>query len=68
MTNLLDGNSSRELSAVVTFKSRDLVMPKGVDGGEALAWASADELLALHVELASSAKVAIWPAASRFSK
>jgi hypothetical protein len=57
MTNLLDGNSSRELSAVVTFKSRDLVMPKGVDGGEALAWASADELLALHVELASSAKV-----------
>jgi hypothetical protein len=32
-------------------------MPKGVDGGEALAWASADELLALHVEFASDAKV-----------
>src|SRR6266853_1432748 len=57
MTNLLDGNASHNLSAVVTFKSRDLVMPKGVDGGEALAWASADELLALHVELASDAKV-----------
>jgi len=57
MTNLSDGNASHNLSAVVTFKSRDLVMPKGVDGGEALAWASADELLALHVELASDAKV-----------
>jgi hypothetical protein len=38
MTNLLDGNASHNLSAVVTFKSRDRVMPKGVDGGEALAW------------------------------
>jgi hypothetical protein len=57
MTNLLNGNASHNLSAVVTFTSRDLVMPKGVDGGEALAWASADELLALHVELASDAKV-----------
>jgi hypothetical protein len=36
MTNLLDGNASHNLSAVVTFTSRDLVMPKGVDGGEAL--------------------------------
>jgi cold shock CspA family protein len=59
MTSLLDGNASRNLSAVVTFKSRDLVMPKGIDGGEMLAWASADELLALHLELASNAK-AFW--------
>jgi hypothetical protein len=57
MTNLSDGNASHNLSAVVTFTSRDLIIPKGVDGGEALAWASADELLALHVELASDAKV-----------
>ena len=34
-------------------------MPKGIDGGEMLAWASADELLALHLELASDAK-AFW--------
>ena len=33
MINLLDGNASHNLSAVVTFTSRDLVMPKGVDGG-----------------------------------
>ena len=52
MTNHLDGNASHNLSAVVTFKNRDLVMPKGVDGGEALAWASADELLAHHLGLA----------------
>ena len=57
MINRLDGNASHNISAVVTFTSRDLVMPKGIDGGEALAWASADELLALHVELASDAKV-----------
>jgi hypothetical protein len=59
MTNPLDGNASRNLSAVVTFKSRDLVMPKGIDGGEMLAWASADELLAHHVGLAGDAK-AFW--------
>jgi hypothetical protein len=34
-------------------------MPKGIDGGEMLAWASADELLALHLGLASDAK-AFW--------
>jgi hypothetical protein len=59
MTNPLDGNASRNLSAVVTFKSRDLVMPKGIDGGEMLAWASADELLAHHVGLGGDAK-AFW--------
>ena len=52
-------NDSHKLSTVVTFKGRDLVMPKGIDGGEMLAWASADELLALHLELASNAK-AFW--------
>ena len=31
-------------------------MPKGIDGGEILAWASADELLAHHLELGSHAK------------
>jgi hypothetical protein len=41
----------------VTFRGRDLVVPKGIDGGEMLAWASADELLAQH--LASDAK-AFW--------
>jgi hypothetical protein len=45
-----------KLSAVVPFRSRDLVMPHGIDGGELLAWASADELLALHLQLASDAK------------
>jgi len=44
---------------VVPFRSRDLIMPKGIDGGEMLAWASADELLALHLGLASDAK-AFW--------
>ena len=57
MGNIRHRDTNHSLSAVVAFKSRDLVMPKGVDGGEALAWASADELLALHVELASDAKV-----------
>jgi hypothetical protein len=52
-----DNKAGRKFSAVVAFKSRDLVMPKGIDGGEMLAWASADELLALHVKLASDAKV-----------
>src|SRR5258707_5379399 len=52
-----DNKAGRKFSGVVAFKSRDLVMPKGIGGGEALAWASADELLALHVELASDAKV-----------
>jgi hypothetical protein len=43
----------------VTFKGRDLVVPKGIDGGERLAWASAEELLADHLRLASNAK-AFW--------
>jgi hypothetical protein len=41
----------------VPFRGRDLIVPKGIDGGEMLAWASADELLAQH--LASDAK-AFW--------
>jgi hypothetical protein len=57
MTKIRDGNARHSLSAVVTFRGRDLIVPKGIDGGEVLAWASADELLALHVELASDAKV-----------
>src|SRR6201984_637788 len=54
-----DDKTGRKFSAGVAFKSRDLVMPKGIDGGEMLAWASADELLAHHLELASDAK-AFW--------
>jgi hypothetical protein len=54
-----DDKTGRKFSAVVAFKSRDLVMPKGIDGGEILAWASADELLAHHLGLASDAK-AFW--------
>ena len=52
-------HASHKLSTVVTFRGRDLVMPKGIDGGEMLAWASADELLAHHLELASDNK-AFW--------
>jgi hypothetical protein len=48
-----------KLSTVVPFRSRDLIIPKGIDGGEMLAWASADELLALHLQLTSDAK-AFW--------
>lgn len=59
MTNIFDGNASHSLSAVVAFRGRDLVMPKGIDGGEMLAWAGADELLARHLELASDTK-AFW--------
>src|ERR1700757_2259254 len=59
MTNILDGNASLSLSSVVAFKGRDLIAPKGIDGGEMLAWASADELLAHHLELASEPK-AFW--------
>jgi hypothetical protein len=46
-------------AAVVAFRGRDLVVPKGIDGGETLAWASAEELLAHHLQLASDAK-AFW--------
>src|SRR5215471_14478507 len=59
MTNNLDGNASRSFSSVVAFRGRDLIVPKGIDGGERLAWASADELLAHHLELASDPK-AFW--------
>jgi hypothetical protein len=55
----LDNDVSDKLSVVVPFKRRNLVVPKGVDDGEMLAWASADELLAHHLELASNAK-AFW--------
>jgi len=59
MTKVLDGNASHSLSAVVAFKGRDLILPKGIDSGEMLAWASAEELLAHHLELAANAK-AFW--------
>ena len=49
--------TSHSLSAVVPFRGRDLIVPKGIDEGEMLASASADELLAQH--LASDAK-AFW--------
>jgi hypothetical protein len=54
MTNILSRNASHNLSAVVTFRGRDLIVPKGIDGGEMLAWASAEELLAYHLELADA--------------
>jgi hypothetical protein len=59
MTNILDGNASLSLSSVVAFKGRDLIVPKGIDGGKMLAWASAEELLAHHLELAANA-TAFW--------
>ena len=49
MTNILDGNASHSLSTVVSFKRGDLIVPKGIDRGETLAWASAEELLAHHL-------------------
>src|SRR5215469_13589792 len=52
-------NASRSFSLVVPFKSRDLIVPKGIDGGEMLAWASSDELLGHHLELGCDAK-AFW--------
>ncbi len=55
----LDNDASHKLSAVVAFRGRDLVVPKGIDGGETLVWASAEELLAHHLHLASDAK-AFW--------
>jgi hypothetical protein len=55
----LDNDASHKFSAVVAFRGRDLVVPKGIDGGETLAWASAEELLAHHLQLASDAK-AFW--------
>jgi len=59
MSNIYDGNTSHSLSAVVAFRGRDLIQPRGIDGGEMLACASADELLAHHLELASEPK-AFW--------
>jgi hypothetical protein len=55
----LDNDVRDKLSVVVAFKGRDLVVPKGIDGGERLAWASAEELLTDHLRLASNAK-AFW--------
>ena len=52
-------NASRSFSPVVPFKSRDLIVPKGIDGGEMLAWASSDEFLSRHLELGCDAK-AFW--------
>jgi hypothetical protein len=59
VTDIYDGNARHSLSAVVAFRGRDLIQPRGIDGGEMLAWASADELLAHHLELASEPK-AFW--------
>ena len=59
MTNISEGNASHSLSPVVAFRSRDLIMPKGIDGGEILAWASSDEMLGHHLELGCDAK-AFW--------
>src|SRR5712672_315532 len=61
MNNTSDNNAGRKLSAVVAFRfrPRDLVVPKGIDAGEMLAWASTEELLARHLELASDTK-AFW--------
>jgi len=55
----LDNDANNKVSAVVAFRGRDLPVPKGIDGGETLAWASAEELLAHHRQLASDAK-AFW--------
>ena len=52
-------NASRSFSAVVAYRGRDLIVPKGIDGREMLAWASAEELLAYHLELAADPK-AFW--------
>jgi hypothetical protein len=57
MGNNRHREANHSLSEVVTSRGRDLVVPKGIDGGEMLAWANADELLAQH--LASDAK-AFW--------
>src|SRR5437868_763986 len=59
MGNIRHRDANHSLSAVVAFRGRDFVVPKGIDGGEMLAWASADELLAQHIELGSDAK-AFW--------
>jgi hypothetical protein len=59
MVNAFDGNASHSFSPVVAFRGRDLIVPRGIDGGGMLAWASADELLARHLEIASDAK-AFW--------
>ena len=59
MPDASDRNASRSFSPVVPFKSRDLIVPKGIDGGEMLAWASSDELLGHHLELGCDPK-AFW--------
>src|SRR5260370_31120684 len=59
MTDTSDNSGGHKLSAVVAFRARDLVVPKGIDAGEMLGWASAEELVVRHLELASDAK-AFW--------
>lgn len=59
MANILEGNASHSFSAVVALRGRDVIVPTGIDGGEMLAWASADELLAHHLELGCDPK-AFW--------
>ena len=59
MGNPRHRDASHSLSAVVPFRGRDLIVPKGIDGGEMLAWAGAEKLLAYHLELGSDAK-AFW--------
>jgi hypothetical protein len=59
MGNTFHNDANHKLSSVVAFRGRDLLEPKGIDGGEILAWANADELLAHHLQLASDAK-AFW--------
>ena len=59
MGNPRHRDASHSLSAVVPFRGRDLVVPTGIDGGEMLAWAGAEKLLAYHLELGSDAK-AFW--------
>ena len=56
MPETFDGNANRSFSAVVAFTSRELIGPRGIDGGEMLAWASPDELLAHHLKLGPDAK------------
>jgi len=55
MPDTVGGNTNRSFSAVV-FTSRDLIVPKGIDGGEMLALASPDELLAHYLKLGPDAK------------
>jgi len=46
MGNPRHRDASHSLSAVVPFRGRDLIVAKGIDDGEMLAWAGAEKLLA----------------------